>query len=160
MTLKSKKNITSMAMGILSLVAYLIYALGNSAPPAGDLKAWASAILIFVGISVAAQIVAQIVFHIAVAVGIAVREREKDGKIVERIIKSEMSEDERDKGIIQKASHFGYICVGTGFAAALTALALGALAVTALHILLAACFAAGLAEGIVNICLYEKGGKK
>lgn len=160
MTLKSKRNIMSMAMGVLTFVAYLIYALGNSAPHAEDLKAWAIVMLVFIGISIAVQIVAQIAFHIAVAVGIAAKEREKDGKAVERIIKSEMTEDERDRRINQKSSHIGYICVGIGFVAALIALAFGALAVAALHILLAACFAAGLTEGIVNVCLYEKGCKK
>lgn len=160
MTLKSKRNITIMAMGILSFIAYLVYALSNSAPHTDDLKAWAIVMLVFIGISVVAQIVVLIVFHVAVAIEIAAKEKEKDGKTVDRIIKSEMTEDERDERISQKSSHIEYTCVGGGLVVALIALAFGALAITALHILLGACFVAALTGGIVNVYLYEKGGKK
>jgi len=157
MTLKSKRNITSLAAGILSAAAYVIYALSGAAPDSGDLKAWATVMLIFLGLAVGVQIVTQIIFHIVVSVGIAVKEGEKDGKKIERIIKSEMKEDERDKRIRLKASHIGYSCVGVGFIAALIALACGTAALTALHILLGTGAAAAFADGVMSIFLCEKG---
>ena len=159
MTLKSKRSITSLTAGILTAAGYVIYALSSAAPDTDDLKAWAIAMLIFIGIAVGAQIVTQIAFHIVVAAGIAVKEGEDD-KAVERIIESEMREDERDKSITLKASHAGYSCIGIGFAAALIALACGAAALAALHILLGSCFAAALTDGIVSVYLYEKGVSK
>ena len=146
-----------MAAGVVSLAAYLIYALGKSAPEAGNLKAWAAAMLVFIGISIAFQVITQILFHIIAAAGIAAKEREKNGDTVERIIKSELADDERDKRISLRAVHIGYICAGIGIIAALAVLALGALAVTALHIIIGSCFVSSFVEGAVNIYLYERG---
>ena len=159
MTLKSKRNITSMAAGVATAVGYIIYGLSNAAPNTDDLKAWAIVMLVSIGIAVGVQIVTQIAFHIVASVGIAVKEKEKDGKTVERIIKSELKEDERDKRITLKASHIGYSCVGIGFIAGLIALACGAIALTALHIFLGACFAAAFVDGVMSVFLYEKGNR-
>ena len=160
MTLKSKRTLASIMVSAVSLTGYLVYALGKSAPETDNLKTWAIVILIAVGISIAAQIVTQIVFHIVVSVGLSVKERECDGGTVQRIIKSEMSEDERDKIITLKASHIGYSLVGAGIAAMLIALACGTAAVVGLHILLGACFTAMIADGIASIFLMEKGAGK
>jgi len=164
MTLKSKRNITSMAAGVATAVGYIIYALSNAAPNSDDLKAWAIVMLVSIGIAVGIQIVTQIAFHIAASVGIAVKEGKKDCKTfergtVERIIKSELKEDERDKRITLKASHIGYSCVGIGFMAGLIALACGAIALTALHIFLGACFLAAFVDGVMSVFLYEKGNR-
>ena len=157
MSLKSKRTVVSIAAGIAALIAYIIYALSGGAPGAEDLKAWAIVMIVSLGIAIGAQIVVQIVFHIAAAIGISIKERDESGKTAERIIKSEMAEDERDKQITLKASHIGYSCAGAGFVAALIALACGASAVTALHILLGAGFAATLVDAVMSIILYEKG---
>ena len=114
MSYSSKKNLISLAAGILLVAGYAVFALGGRAPEPGDLRGWAVAMLVFVGISVAAMIVLQILFHIWLAVSIAVKEKECDGKEVERVIKSSMVEDERDKLIGMKASRIGYFFAGFG----------------------------------------------
>ena len=161
MSFKSKRIVTSMLAGAALAGGYIIYALGARAPAPEDTSAWALAILIFIGISVAAQIVIQIVFHIAYSVGVAVKERARTDTEVERIIAAETAEDERDKLVGLKSTRTGYACSGIGFLAALAGLAfLDASAVSALHILLVAVFAGSLLEGFVSILLYERGVRR
>ena len=155
MSYKSKRNLFSMAAGLLLIIAYTIYALGKASPAPDDLKTWSVAMLIFIGISVAITIVVHIVFHIGLAVGIAVREN--DDKQVERIIESSMYEDERDKLINLKSAHIGNGFAGVGFVAGLIALALGISAVVVLHIIAGAFAAGSIIEGCVSIYLDERG---
>ncbi len=138
-------------------IIYIIYALGGHSPALEDLKSWAIAILIFIGIGVGAVIVIQVIFHLVFAIGIAVKEREHDDKKVNRIIKSSMIEDEREKAISLKSAHVGYICAGIGFVIALVTLAFGMTSVAALHILFGTFAAGSLLEGIVSVYYYEKG---
>ena len=51
-----------------------------------------------------------------------------------------------------KTKHFSF-----GFIAALTALALGAPAVAALHVILGAVALTGLSEGVASVVYYERG---
>jgi len=157
MALKSKRYIVSMAAGVLAIIAYLVYALGGAAPKADDLAGWAIAMLIFIGIAVAAQVLMQVAFHVAVVVGIMVKAREKDDKAATRIINAELRDDERDKRIGLRSAHIGYIFAGVGFVSALVAFACGASAVAGLHILLAAGALACFVEGIIGVYLYERG---
>ena len=155
MSYNSKRTVVSMAMGILAGFAYMIYALGGSAPAPEDVRGWAIAMLVFIGISVAAVIVVQILFHIAL--GISVTLHEKDEKSVKRVLKSTMMEDEWDKAVGRKSSVFGYSLSGLGFCAALIALAAGGSVVLALHILFGASFLGGLTEGGMSVYFYEQG---
>jgi len=157
MSYSSKKTISGMAVGIILITGYIIYALGGAAPAPEDLKAWAAAILIFIGIGIAAGIVIQILFHIAFAVGTAVKERERDDKTVERIISASVVEDERDKLIELRSGRIGHIFSGLGFVAALVALAFGMSALFALHILFGVFFVGALIEGAVSVYYYERG---
>jgi len=157
MSYSSKRTLVSLIAGAVLLAAYLFYAFGGSAPEPGDLSGWAAAMLVFIGIGAAAVIVIQILFHIAFAIGIAGRERTRDDKTVDRIFSAEVAEDERDNVIRLKVSRAGSIICGFGFIAALAALALGAAAIAALHILLGAFFAGSFAEGIASIFYYERG---
>jgi len=157
MSFNSKKTILSVLAGVVLTIAYILYALGGNSPAPEDLRSWARAMLVFVGIGVAAVIVIQILFHIAAAVGIAVKERDQDDKTVERIISSALTEDERDKLISLKSSHICYIIAGGGFFAALVALASGVPAVPALHICMGGLCAGSITEGIVSVFFYEKG---
>ena len=157
MSYNSKKTIASMIMGVLLAAAYIIYALSDSSPAPDDLKSWATAMLVFIGIGVAAVIVIQIIFHIALSIGIAVKEQGKDDKTMERIIASIVVEDERDKLISLKSSHIGSVFAGIGFVAALVALTFGTSVVTALHILFGMFSVGSLAEGIVSVYFYERG---
>ena len=83
MSYQEKRTIVSIVSGVLLLAAYCIYAFGqyqSGAVAQGDLKFWASTMLIFIGIGVAASIVIQIVFHILLSISIAVKEKIRDEK--------------------------------------------------------------------------------
>jgi len=157
MNYSSKRTIASIAAGAALAAAYCAYALGGRSPAPEDLKAWAVAMLVFIGIGVAAVIVIQVLFYIAFSVGVAAKERDQDDKTVERIIASTVAEDERDKRIGLKSARVGYVVAGAGFIAGLAALALGASAVAALHILFGTLAAGSIAEGIVSVYYYERG---
>ena len=155
MSYNSKRTIVSMAAGILLAVAYIIYALGDHAPALDNVKAWAIALLVFLGIGIAVTIVIMILFHIGFAIGIAVKQRSEKG--VERMMAVTVAEDERDKLIGYKSARIGRIAAAAGFIAALVVLAFGMPVVAALHILFGACAAGGITEGIVSVYFYERG---
>ncbi|MCL2138203.1 MAG: hypothetical protein FWH41_01575 [Treponema sp.] len=178
MSYTSKRTIVSIVAGIILVAAYIIFILGENSPGAEDLKSWAIAILVFIGIGIAINIAVQILFHIFFAVGIAVKEecRESDKKEcdkgendkkengkkenenkIERIIASSMVEDERSKFINLKSSRAGYICAGISFIAALFALILNQPAIVFLHILFFGFAAGSIFEGFLSIYYYEKG---
>ena len=158
MSFKSKRTISSMIVGIILAVAYVIYALSKNAPSSDDMSKWAQTMLIFIGISIAASIVLQIAFHIFYSIGIAIKEREKDDKEVERIIESEMKEDELDKYVELKSSRVGYIVCGIGLVVALVWLAFfGTAMIVSMHIILGAAFAGAFVEGCLSIRYYERG---
>ena len=160
MSYSSQRALTSTVTGVILIVAYIIYATGKSAPAPENLKAWALAMLIFIGIGIAAAIVIQVLFHIAFAIGLAAKEhaqgREPDDNI-ERKLSSEMVEDERDKLITLKAQRVGSYVVGAGLIAFLVAIAFGASFVLALHIVVGAFAFSGIVEGIASVSFYEKG---
>ena len=165
MSFKSKSNIASILAGAALIVAYIIYAMGTNAPATEDIKAWAVAILIFIGIGVGVQIVVQIVFRIALSIGVAIKEEAKHGnkdggKTAERIIESEMTEDEWTKNIDLRASRVGSAFMGLGVCAALIALAVGVETVVALHLLFGLTAFAAVAEGFASIIMSERGMKK
>ena len=157
MSYTSKRTIISMCAGILLMIVYIIYALSDVSPAPDDLKLWALAILVYIGICIAAVIIIQILFHIALAVGISVKEKSNDGKIAERIIKSSMVEDERDKLISLKSNRIGYSFAGFGFVAGLVALVTGVSAVVVLHVMTGAYAVGSIIEGFVSVYLNEKG---
>ena len=157
MSFNSKKTIASILAGILMLIAYIIYAFSNRAPAPDDLKSWAVAMLVFIGIGIAVVIVIQIIYHIAFAIGMAVKEGVRDDKIIRRMFNSETAEDERDKVVGLKSSRINSIFAGVGLLAALIALALGTLSIVALHIIIGSCALGNLIEGIMSIYYYEKG---
>jgi len=157
MSCASKRTLLSMGVGIMLLVVYVAYALGGASPAPEDLKAWALAMLIYIGACIAAGIIIQILFHIVLAVGLSIKEKAHDDKKVERIIKSSMLEDERDKLISLKSSHIGYAFAGFGFVAGLIALAIGVSAVITLHIMAGAFAVGSVIEGCVSVCLNERG---
>ena len=157
MSFNSKKTIVSMGAGVFMLIAYIVYAFGQYSPAPEDIKSWAVAMLVFIGISIAAVIIVQIVFHIATAIGIAIKEQELDREKIDRRFSAITMEDERDKLISLKSSHLSSIIAGTGFVAALFSLVFGASAVLALHIIFCSCAAASTAEGLASVYFYEKG---
>lgn len=157
MTFNSKRTITSMLTGLILMIGYVIYALGDKAPSSTDVKGWAISMLVFIGIAVGAQIIITILFHIFYSVGVAVKERDKTDKEVERIIASTVKEDERDKLISLKSNQVGNIIGGMGVVGALVMLAFGHSVIFALNIILLAYFTGALIEGVVSIYHYERG---
>ena len=164
MSYQEKRTMVSVCVGALLLAAYGIWAVGkiqSGLHTPDDLKFWAGAMLIFIGIGVAASIVTQIVFHILLSVGIAVKRHMRDGKVddreVEKEIKQEMVEDEMDKLIALKSMRISFSIAGFGFVAALAALAWGAAPVLMLHIIFVAFFAGAISEGAAQMYYYKRG---
>ena len=162
MSYQEKRTIVSVASGVLLMIAYCIYALvrlgWNSM---GDVRSWATTMLVFIGIGIVAMIVIQIVFHILLSIGIAVKKKIADEPIddqaIESSIEREMVEDEMDQLIELKANKIGYSFVSVGFVAGLIALALGALPAVMLNIVFLACMLGTIVEGLIQIRYYRKG---
>lgn len=166
MSYQEKKTIVSICTGVLLLAAYCIYAFsrvqsGMVAPD--DLKYWATIILIFIGIGVAASIVIQIVFHILLSIAIAVKKQVQNGKCdekeVEKTIELEMVEDEMDKLIGLKSLRIGFAIAGIGFVAALVSLILNFSAAVMLNIIFVSFSIGTIGEGITQLYFYRRGIK-
>ena len=168
MSYKSKRTIANILVGLAVTIAYIIYALSAKAPPADNLKGWASAILILIIIGIVAEIIVQILFIIGYSIGISIKEEgakvgthlkgdNESSEKVGRIIKSNMLEDEMEKTIYLKSARIGYIGTGVGFLAAVITLALGQSVLMALHAQLLFIMIGMFAEGITSIYLYERG---
>ena len=157
MTFGSKRILLGMGVGAVMLVAYLLYALGAKAPASDDARAWALAMLVFIGISVVVVIIVEILFHILYSIGIAIKQRDQSDERVERIISATVAEDERDKQIYLMSARIGYRISGLGALLILGALALGVPLVFALHLMFAAFFSGCFAEGVASIYYHERG---
>ena len=164
MSYQVKKTVTSIVTGILVLVAYFIYAFGRvhtEAAAPDNLKFWATAILIFIGIGIAASIVIQIVFHILLSISIAVKKKIQDEKCedkeIEKNIKAEMVEDEMDKLIQMKSMRLAFIFAGIGFIAALVSLVLNSSPAVMLNILFISFSAGSLFDGFAQLYYYRRG---
>ena len=164
MSYQEKRSIVMITTGLLVLLGYVLYVSRRVAAgllPADDLRAWAIAMLIFVGIGVVATIIIQIVFHILMSVSIAVKHKIEndsvDEKEIERTINTEMTEDEMDKLISLKSDKVGFICAGTGFMAALVALIFKGSPALMLNILFGGFSLGSVLEGISQIYYYRKG---
>lgn len=162
MAYQQKKIITHIIAGVLFLSVYCVYAfikLTSGAAVTDDLKFWAGTMLVFIGIGIAAMIVIQIVFHIFFSVSIAVKEKirnhECDDKGIEKSIKQEMVEDERDKLIELKSMRVGVVIAGIGFVAALISLVLNNSPVIMLNILFISFMAGSVLESFARLYLYK-----
>ena len=157
MSYNSKRIIVNMVAAVILFIGYIVYALGSSAPSSEDIRAWAVAILVFIGISVATSLIIQVLFHVCLAIGISVKEGEEDTDKIDRTISAAMVEDEMYKLISLKAIRVAYICAGISFLATLAALACGAPMVLALHLAFGGVAAGAFIEGIVSIYFHERG---
>ncbi|MDR2514779.1 MAG: hypothetical protein LBD02_06175 [Christensenellaceae bacterium] len=149
-----KRTLTSLLVGLGSITAYALWALRGSAPAGDDLRAWALAMLLWLGGSIALQILAQIAFHIALAVVFTAKMGEEEGK---RLLSSAMTEDERERLLSWKAARVGQGLAGLGLVAALALLGLGAPPAAALHALLGGFALDALAEGVLILLYAERG---
>lgn len=168
MSYQEKRTITSIITGILVLAAYCVYAIGqyrSGAIVPGDMKFWASTMLIFIGIGIAAQIIIQIVFHILLSIAMAVQEKVKNNqcddkeieRTVEKSIEAVMIEDEMDKLIELKSTRVGFALAGVGFIAGLVSLVLNYSPVVMLNILFISFCAGSLFEGFAQLYYYRRG---
>lgn len=157
---KSKNTITTMAVGVVLLIGYAIYAAGRfqqGLDGPETLQSWALTILVFLGGAIVVVILVQIAFRIVLAATIAVRERDGEPDRVERILASSLAEDEMDRLVGMRSLRAGYAVVGAGFVGMLVALAFGVSPVIALHILFGSFAAASMVEGVVTVLGYERG---
>ncbi len=162
MSYQEKRTIVSVVSGALLMLAYCIYAYAKLGfNNLTDLKPWATTMLVFIGIGVAAMIVIQIVFHILLSIGIAVKKKINDESIddkeIEHSIEREMVEDEMDKLIELKANKIGYSFVSIGFVAGLVTLAMGAPAAIMLNLVFVGCMVGTIVEGLIQLRYYRKG---
>jgi hypothetical protein len=164
MSYQEAKTGASIFSGALILAAYCIYAFNPArlaAIPPGDLKPWASTMLIFIGIGIVVTIVIQIVFHILFSIALAVvakiQNQEADDKEIGRTIDREMVEDERDRQIELKSMRIGFIIAGVGFVSALFSLVFNYPPAVMLNIMYLSFFAGSLLEGVGQIYYYRKG---
>lgn len=162
MSYMEKRTLSTILTGAAILAAYCIYAMGKYQAGAfgpEDYRLWAGAMLKFIGLGVAVTVVMQIVFHILLSVGIAVKEKihdqECDDREIEKSIKREMVEDERDKLIELKSLRVGFIIAGVGFLGALFSLVLGYSPAVMLNVLFIAFSLGSIAEGIARLVLYR-----
>ena len=164
MSYQEKRTGASILAGMAVIAAYCIYAFGkyNSGVVApNDLKFWAVTMLIFIGIGVVTTIILQILFHILFSVSVAVKKsmlnEQCDDKDIEKSIKLEVTEDERDKLVELKSMRIGFIVTGVGFIGALVALVLNYSAVVMLNILFLSFNIGSLFEGVGQIYYYRRG---
>lgn len=166
MSYKVQRTIVSIAASVVLMAAYCIYAFGkvNSGNVAmDDLKFWATAMLVFIGIGIVALIVIQIIFHILLSIALAVKEQVQTGKCndkeIEKTLAQDMVEDEMDKLIGLKSMRISFAIVGIGFAAALVSLVLKCSPVVMLNIMFASFYLGSLIEGITQLHYYKAGVK-
>lgn len=148
------------------MVAYCTYVYGkyqSGAIAADDLKFWAGAMLMFIGIGIVAGIAIQIVFHILLSVAIAVQEKVRNGMCddedIEKTIGAEMITDEMDKLIELKSMRIGFSVAGIGFVAALVSLILNYSPAVMINIMFVSFSAGSLLEGFTQLYFYRKGVK-
>jgi hypothetical protein len=141
------------------LAAYTVYAVSTGLVWSSDVKRVAVAMLVFIGIGVGAAILVQIGFHVFAAIRAAVREGGGDGdqERIDRLIASEMVEDEMQKLVAWKASRAAAVGAGVGIIALLVTLACGGGTALGLHLMLWCCGAGSLAEGVMAIWFHQRG---
>lgn len=164
MSYQEKRTAVTVLTGILILAAYCIYASGkiqSGMVPEGDLKFWAFAMLLFIGIGIVASILIQIIFHILLSIGIAVKEQIENGcvddKEIERTLEVELVEDEMDKLIELKSLRVGFLIAGLGFVAGLSALLLDYTPVVMMNIIYISFNVGSILEGMAQLYYYRKG---
>ena len=164
MSYQEKRTITNIFTGVIILIAYCIYAFGryqSGMVESGDLKFWASTMLIFIGIGIVVTIIIQIVFHILLSVSIAVQKKIQDSNFdeneIEKSIKAEMVEDEMGKLIGLKSERIGYITVGVGFVLGLFAIVFNYSTAVMLNILFISFSLGSILEGFTNLYYFRRG---
>jgi ABC-type multidrug transport system permease subunit len=133
----------------------------DSALDKDDIRYWAVAMLIFIGIGIVVNIIIQIVFHILLSIVVAIKnttaQEECTDKQIEKILSSEMVEDEMYQLISLKSMRISFVAVGFGFLAGLLSLAFNASTVVMLNIIFIAFFGGSLLEGFTQLYYFRRG---
>ncbi|NLT11979.1 MAG: hypothetical protein GXY06_06185 [Clostridiaceae bacterium] len=164
MSYSEKRTIVSILVGIVVLASYCFYVYGKvkaGVAESDNIKFWAGAMLIFVGIGIISSIIIQIVFHILLSMSMAVREQiatgQSDGKKIEKMIASEMVTDEMDKLVELKSLRVGFAIAGVGFMTALIFAYLGHSPAVMLNIMFVSFSVGSIIEGFSTIFYYRRG---
>lgn len=164
MSYQEKKTIVSIITGVSILAVYCVYAYGRyqgMGIVVGDLKFWATTMLVFIGIGVVVNIAIQIVFHIMLSISMAVSESIKNAdmndKKIEKAIENEMVSDEMDKLIELKSMRVSFVVAGIGFIAALVSLILDYSPVLMINILFISFNLGSIIEGFTTLYFYRNG---
>lgn len=164
MSYQEKRTIVSIIIGLLILGAYCIFAYGKvqtGLVAAGDMKFWATTMLMFVGVGIVLNIVIQIVFHILLSISVTVIEKVKDvnsdDKAIEKQLELEIVTDEMDKMIELKSMRISFIVAGIGFIAALVSLILNYSPVLMINILFISFSLGSIIEGFTTLYFYRNG---
>lgn len=165
MNYKEKRTIVQICSGILVLAAYGIFAFSKvfSGTATVEIKYWAIAMLIFIGIGIVASIIIQIVFHIIMSVALAVKEHVQNGNVderkIERTLEQDMVEDEMDKQIELRSMRISFTIAGLGFAASLVTLIMGMSPAVMINILFGSFSIGSIIEGFAQLYYYRRGIK-
>jgi hypothetical protein len=166
MSYKEKKEIVAIVTGILLFAAYCIIVYSRIQARTfnpDDLRSWAAAILIFIGIGVAASVVIQIIFHILLSIALSVRKQIQDGKRddkeIEKALELEMVEDEMDKLISLKSLRVGLTVAGIGFIAGLASLLLNYSPAVMLNIVFGSFSLGSVLMSFTQLYFYRSGVK-
>jgi Na+-transporting methylmalonyl-CoA/oxaloacetate decarboxylase gamma subunit len=167
MSYQEKRIVASLVTGIFVMVTYCLYgiaryqALGNSL--LNNLKFWATAMLIVMGLGIVVMILIQILLHIVLAVANEVKkEISKKLPCDKKIVSSDESEityleDEMDKLIALKSSNYSFGILGFGFVAGLVSLYYQLPPAIMLNAVFLSFMLASLVEGCLQLRFYRKG---
>jgi hypothetical protein len=164
MSYPQRRTLVNIVTTALVYTAYCITAFTRHAIT-DPLRPWAITMLTFIGIAALAAIIIQIVFHVAFSIRVSVREAVKRmdqqdediGEEISEAIQGEMVEDERDKLLELKSARAGSIAAGAGLFLGLISLLLNYPEAVMLNLIYGAFFLGSIAEGIVNLVLYQRG---
>jgi Na+/citrate or Na+/malate symporter len=169
MSYREKNVLTSITAGLVILASYVFYGYSQYQLDPEimlDMKFWAETMLKFIGVGIIVTIIVQIVFHILYSIWISISENIKseikgkgqvDDKKIERKIKAEFVEDERDKIIELKSLRVGFAFAGTGFVAGLFALYFDQPGGVMLNITFLSMMIGSILEGITQLFYYRRG---
>jgi len=166
---QEKKTITSIISGLLILTLYVIYGISKYQEVGesllGDLKFWATAMLVAIGGGIIVIIIIQIVFHIILAIANEVAKEVSKKANCESIKDTYQEfeimehEDEMDKLIALKAMRNSFVWVGVGFVSALLSLYMKMPPAIMLNIIFVSFILGSLFEGFSQLYFYRKGVK-
>jgi ABC-type bacteriocin/lantibiotic exporter with double-glycine peptidase domain len=164
MSYQEKRSLLTIIVGFFILVSYSIYAYTNyqnGSILADDLPAWATRILIFIGIGIGLTIITQILFHIIYSIVIAIHEKslnpEMSDKDIEKIVKQTMITDEMDKLVELKSLRVGFAIAGIGFMLSLLFILLGYAPMIMMQTIFISFSFGSICEGLMQIFYYRRG---